>query len=322
MQRSITLCTVVAFWTLSALVTACSSTSSQAPLVPSAATQSSFQVPPGVSGDLIYITDGTGAVDIYSVKTWNKVGTLPHGVRTMCTDSAQDVILPGGEFQKILIYPRDGTIPLRKLKDSAGVPFACASDPLTGDLAVVNIAKPGNVMIYTGGVGTGKQYNIENAASIQFATYDNKGNLFVDAETTTTVSTTPLFAELPKGGSSFEPFYVHFKVKGKTFRSPMSLQWDGKYLAITDNGIVPNAVYQFSVSGSNGTEEGSTVLRDDEGTYQVWIAKVGTFQRLFATDYFSDDIRMYAYPGGGTSKRKIEGGFKGVSGVTVSLPTK
>lgn len=146
---------------------------------------------------LLYISNqGSGSVTAYTYLNGGGlvlVGTLtgfskPTG---MCTDSAGDVWIPDYGTGALYEYAHGGTTPIDVLKqrgNGGGLPFDCAVDPTTGNLAVANqhpgakYGAKGNVAVYPKGAKTGRVYTFASGfRNVYFVAYDNKSNLYLDA---------------------------------------------------------------------------------------------------------------------------------------------
>jgi hypothetical protein len=271
--------------------------------------------------NLLYIADTfAGEINVYSWRLLKQVGTLtgfsePY---TFCVDKAQNVYIADFGLQEVFEYAHGGTSSINSLSTN-GDAISCSVDPTTGNLAVVNFVSnsgDGNVLVYTNASGSPKEYSVPNLDEIWFAAYDSKGNLFVNGEGGSGVG----LAELPAGGSSFEVITANV-----SFGFPGGVFWDGKYLDVGDQSS--NIVYQFTVSGTNATEQGSLDLGDSSDVFQFTIPKFGSGKvnpqgnRLVAADFSAGDAYKYLYPAGGTPTKTLTG-FDGPEGAIVSKGKK
>jgi hypothetical protein len=97
---------------------------------------------------------------------------------------------------------------------------------------------------------------------------DDRGNRFLDG-----FNGSGAFGlvELPKGSSRFEPIAT-----SNTVEFPGAMQWDGKYLTVGDQEV--GVIYQYAVSGTTATLEGSVSLSGSADCVQIWIATLtGSF---------------------------------------------
>ena len=281
---------------------------------------------------LLYVSSnalGDKSVYVFSYGKGSLVGTLtafadPQG---MCADKAGDVFITDTSAMKIYEYAHGGTNPIATLSDPNGSPQGCSVDRATGNLAVADIegypSSQGNIAIYAGASGTPTYYTDSGTLYRPFScSYDNSGNLFI-------VGAQPSgqfqLGELLKGSSNIADIALNQHIN-----SPGGVQWDGKYVAVSDdgNGYLGTAVYEFTVSGSSGTLEGTTSFPNLYGINQFWLGPRTTPKypatRIVAADYRgnSNDIGIYNYPAGGTPRKTIMVGAGGLFGATVSKPKK
>jgi hypothetical protein len=259
------------------------------------------------SDNLLYVsTRGTEDVYVYSYPKGKLVGTLtgfetPQGE---CVDSAGDVFITNTEAAQILEYAHGGTSPIATISDPDGVPQGCAIDPTTGDLAVADIggnpsSTQGNIGIYPHASGTPKYYTDTDLYRPYFCGYDDKGNLFVDG--TARPSGGFQLAELGAKSRSFTNIAVNHSIHW-----PGGVLWDGAYVAVGDEGDgYPNstAVYEFSVSGSAATLEGTTPFTDADDIFQFWLDG----KSIIGPDYDGQYVGFWKYPKGGYPTKMLLG---------------
>jgi hypothetical protein len=212
------------------------------------------------------------------------------------------------------------------------VPLGCSVDPTTGNVAVSNFSSPsgsgaGGVDIFTGGLsGSQTYYTNPYLYHLYPPGYDLNGNLFVQA---TDYSGAVYFAEVPAGQSTFT------LLTGLKIDFPGSVQWDGYYLAVTDQDYQYSSttgIYRVTVSGSAVTVVRTTHLTDDCYPHYNWMSEVepfvsGTNRRLNAV--VSGNLNcptrygFWNYTDGGDPKRVIPAGIAPgvVYGQAVSPPS-
>ncbi len=263
---------------------------------------------------LLYVSDlNTGDVEVFSYPGGTLKGTLtgfsaPHG---LCVDKAGDVFVASTGSSQIFEYAHGGSSPIATLDDAGYMPNGCSADPTTGNLAVANIfpahSGGGSVSIFRHAKGKPKIYTESSLFYYYFCGYDAKGNLFVDG---TSYHAAFAFAELPAGSKSMIPIVLDQQI-----RYPGGVQWDGKYLAVGDQYYLsgPSVIYEFSISGSQGTKVGTTSLSDSCDVLQFWIDG----RRVIAPDDCSPYVKYFKYPAGGTSTKSISDPNQPV-GATVS----
>jgi hypothetical protein len=232
---------------------------------------------------LIYASDNSnGTIDIYNyrVKAGKLYGQItglatPYG---QCVDGAGDVYVADSTTAKIYEYAHGGIAPIATASDEYGTPLGCSVDPTTGNVAVSNFSGPGSsggiggVDIFAGGLsGSQTNYTNTNLYHVYPPAYDPNGNLFVQA---TEYSGPADFAELPAGSKDFT------MLTGLTITFPGSVQWDGSYIAVTDqdyNNSYTTMIYRVTISGSNVTVVRQTLLTDDCYPGRNWMVEVQPF---------------------------------------------
>ena len=227
----------------------------------------SWMLPNTSKQDLLYASGGTRSgpgVEVLSYPEGTVVGQLTFGGNAygLCSDRSGDVFIPVWSSQTndnyIYEYAHGGTAPIATLTDS-GVPFGCAVDPTTGNLAVANALSlgtgfpPGNVAIYTGAKGSPTYYSDPHVTLYGFCAYDDAGDLFVTSQR----PGDPI-GELPNGSGSFEDISTNLGT------NPGSVQWnDGNLVVGAYDGYEGTQnVYRVKISGTSGTVVGTTALRD------------------------------------------------------------
>ncbi|HEV3195549.1 MAG TPA: hypothetical protein VGZ06_05380 [Candidatus Cybelea sp.] len=274
-----------------------------APVAQNSSLARSWMLPEAKSKDLLYVAN-VYTITVYSYPQGKLVGTLkdfykPYGE---CVDKSGDVYVTDSSFGKIYEYAHGSTKPIHTLNDPSYVPYGCAVDPTTGDLAVANYsddsAREGNVMIYHKAKGFPKSYIGYGFYYYYYLGYDPKGNLYVDG-LFGSYGDGFEFGELRKGGSQINPILLP-----QTIRAPGGIQWDGQYLALGDNAGA--AIYQFSFSASKATLEGTTPLTGAGNVGQFGIAgsSVVTPNQFFS----SSGVLVFPYPGGGAATKTITHG--------------
>jgi hypothetical protein len=128
-----------------------------------------------------------------------------------------------------------------------------------------------------------------------FDGYDPNGNLFADGLTGDYGFE---LIELPKGSSKFETITT-----SNTVKFPGSVQWDGKYLDVTDQEAA--SMYQYTVSGTKATLKGTVSLTGSSDCAQTWIA-TGVVYCADAGDYGAE---VFKYPAGGSPIAIFSGNF-------------
>jgi hypothetical protein len=253
---------------------------------------------------LLYVTDASDG-DAYAVSlpSGKLVGKLTGFDQPLgdCVDGKGDVFITSSQSAQVREYKHGAKQAFNVLNDSGYYPLGCSIDPTSGNLAVTNIigngngSDPGNVAIYKNARGTPKYYADPSIYQYGYCSYDGLGNLYIDG--TNPPNDNPQVAELPKGSKKFTNITLNQSLGGN---NGPALLWDGTDLAIASQ--VSGVIYQFQISGSNGTEVGSTQLPGSSGVNSFWIES-GT---LYAPVYVDSvgSVNVYPYPGGGKPSKK------------------
>lgn len=256
-------------------------------------------------GDLLYVSDlGRNAVLYYTYPQGKLVGTLTGfaAASTLCADRAGDVFIVD-LTGPVYVYAHGGAAPIRKLTGS-GEPDGCAIDPTTGNLAVTNESSYlyGTITIYPKAKGGPKTYFNSQVDATFFCGYDDRGNLFIDGWNRSGVV---ILLELPRGSSQFKIMTL-----GHTIKTPGGVLWDGKYIAISDEGAgqIVRVTPIGKVVATVRLHEGTTVN-------QFWLDH-GTLIGPNAQN--NGTVPFWHYPDGGTPYHTI-GGLTYPIGAAVSL---
>jgi len=195
---------------------------------------------------------------------------------------------------------------IKTLSVSEGAPSSCAMDR-GGALAVGILygSGGGDVVIFKHESGPGTVYSTPLAEEF-FDGYDNHGNLFADGFINTNRSGFELI-ELAKGSSKFVPITT-----SNTVQFPGSVQWDGTYLTVFDQ--LANATYQYTISGTTATLEGTVRLSGSSDCAQTWIVK----GLLYCADAGNEGAEVFNYPAGGSPIAVFTGNFDLPLGVTAA----
>jgi hypothetical protein len=195
--------------------------------------------------------------------------------------------------------------PIKTLSDSIGAPSSCAMDS-SGDLAVgiLDGSGEGDVVIYKNASGSGTAMSTPLAEEF-FDGYDNQGNLFADGFTKASDSFG--LVELPKGSSKFVTIAT-----SNTVQFPGSVQWDGKYVTVFDQ--LENSVYQYTISGTKATLQGTVKFQGSSDCAQTW--NVGSL--IYCGDAGNNNGEVFKYPAGGSPIATFTGNFDEPLGVVAS----
>jgi hypothetical protein len=267
--------------------------------------------------DLLYVSDyETNDVYAYSYPEGKLRGVLagildnfvlPTG---LCSDDAGNVFVPDSANSTVLEYAHGSTKLAKTLIDANELPYSCAVDGTSGDLVVVNLESAsgaGGVSIYSRARGLPQIYRYGFLYKWDFAAYDDKGDLFVDASYDLPSEALALI-EMRKGKNLFETITLD-----QTFGAAGGVAWDGTHLAVGD--AKSSTIYRFVVAGNHGTEVGATQLRRARGVVQFAIHE----KSIIAADLDDRSVAFWKYPAGGLPVKSVAG-FGEPFGVTLSKP--
>jgi|HubBroStandDraft_4_1064222.scaffolds.fasta_scaffold00010_84 hypothetical protein len=266
-------------------------------------------------GNLIYV-GGAGVTYILNYDTGAVINSFNEtaGYGGLCSDKKGNVFMPN--VTKILEFAHGDTSPSAELGDGNFRPLGCSVDPVTGNLAVANIdsgsgSKLGSIAVFKKSSGSPTFYNDPNITSYFSCGYDNSGNLFLDGSN---ASTPFIFAELPVGSSTFQEYALSEPVK-----SPGSVQWDGRYVAVGAYGA--RHIYRVKVAGSSATIVSAVTLETlKTPNFTFWLQGSSV---LTAANPHRGSVGIWKYPRGGKPYVKYAVLSKGeLGGITVSVSPK
>lgn len=288
------------------------------PTAPLGAT--AWMAPEAKRTDLLYASSIGGRVMVFDYPNGGLLGTFTVatgiGVWGICSDRNGDVFITSQQSATssfVYEYAHGGTAPIAALHDDGYAANDCASDPVTGNLAVTNYdfgsSGGANVAIYTGARGK-PHYFSDSKLSVGFCGYDENGNLFVDGRGAYQL------AELPKGGSKLENIGLkqHLVVPG-------GVEWDGTHLAVEDGGFMRRfaAIDRVELTKSKAHIAGVTHLRGQANRGATfWLEGRNVVSVAGQQD---TRVGLWLYPKGGFYRRLFHGrGVRGdgLYGVTVS----
>jgi hypothetical protein len=290
-------------YTLSILVSAgmlagCSG--SQSPLTPSGGMSPSalLRVTPdaGRHERLAYIVnfDSDGIQEYHFPKGELLNHPISGGGLAMCSRTDRgDFWVVNSNSETLDEYKAGGTKVLKTLSlASYGDPAACAVSQ-TDDLAV-SLITGDEVVVFSHAMGSGTEYH-DALEETFFATYDSSGDLFVDGFNSEFI---PAVSEMPAGSSTF-----HIVSLPNSIEFPGNIQWDGTYVTVNDQEAYK--IYQYTVSGSSTTLEGTVSYSGASDCDDTWIFK-GYF---LCPDAGDGNAKVYAYPAGGAPLYTWSGNF-------------
>jgi DNA-binding beta-propeller fold protein YncE len=288
---------------------------SVAPITPLSDAAASGMGPQTASEDLLYVAN-RGSITIYSYPQGNLVATLalsyePNG---LCSDSSGNVFITSADMQEIFEYAHGGKHAIRTLKDPGYMPRGCASDPVTGNLAVANYetssAKhPGNIEVYPKATGNPNSFVGANLHYYLYCSYDTDGNLYVDGESS---STRVVVAELPKDGNTLSRVDL-----SQSIGRSDGIQWDGTYVAVGDEST--HAIYEFAIKRSSGMLKRATFLGGTQRVGQFDIDGLTVIVPNSNSTSDASDVLFFPYPRGGEPIQTITNGVLLPSAAVISV---
>jgi hypothetical protein len=227
----------------------------------------------GTKGPLLFVSDSTTAmVYVYQLSTLKVVNTVtgltdPQGE---CSDTKGDVWVTDAGVNSIYELSREGR--LENTLTATAYPVGCASDPTTGNLAVMNLFGSGSgsgshgaVTIYPKRAGrSSHQYQNPRQYYYNFGGYDTGGDLFFDGRSE---SGAFMLSELPKGAKRA----LTIAISGGTIYYPGMVQWDPtkKELIVGDqscgNAYTASCLYAIQIANKTGTIESTINLLNSSG---------------------------------------------------------
>jgi hypothetical protein len=225
-----------------------------------------------------------------------------------CSDKKGDVFVAGyGESIEgvIVEYTYGALSPSATVEfNSGGRGFACSVDSATGNVATI-LGDEGSfsvAVVPNFPSGSPETYTYAGMGELLSVGYDDSGNLFLLGVPAN--GGTYALAELPSGGTSFEPISVNL---GATIDQVDTVQWDGKYLTVeaTVNPghgkpkDFPHAIYRLSISGSSAKVVGKVNLDGLRGdlTTSLGGSWIQTDRNIVIFTFKT--IRVWKYPAGG-----------------------
>ena len=259
-------------------------------------------------GDLLYVGITHGVL-ILTYPEYKHVANLPTEEEwpTVCSDAKSGKVFVPDTYQ-IPEYAHGGTAPIGMLKAPAGYAslLGCSINPKNGDLAVVSYQYPRNggvLLVYAQGRAFPAIYRDSAMLEPYYSAYDPNGNLFVMGYGLKGQrSVVPIFDELPAGSASL----MHVRLDAYV-SYPKKVQWDGKYVTLTNGKIVS----RVRISGSHGYIVNTTILNgDNEFAAGITWIEGATILAPHGGD-FTRHIGAWSYPAGGNANKVFPNIIKG-----------
>ena len=243
------------------------------------------------SQDLLYLV-GLRGIFFYSydpdLKRVGEINIAHAG--GLCVDMQNNVWVADTTRSRMVEYAHGGTTPIATLTDSNAVPYACAVDPATGDLAVVRaVGQVADVAVYTNGQGTPKIYRDPNIPVIYSLTYAGGSNLLIDG--IQDLRAPPYFLDLlPSGGSEFQQVGTYKRLIDQ-------IQSDGKDVLASTNSNLIYRLYDYKMEPPAISISAGYCFK-----YFVFRTSVFVNHRKRA---ICDEVQIYKYPNGGSPQRTL-----------------
>jgi hypothetical protein len=256
----------------------------------------SWMLPEARANNLLYVSTNYDGVYVFSYPSGNLQGILSPGEELsagMCVDRNGDVFMTDTRESIVLEYAHGGAAPKATLygPPSDFSPLGCSVDPMTGNLAVTN-ADSVEVMIFKRARGKPRIYS-DPQAIMEFCTYDNKGNLYVDQIKHGRAS---YIGELARGSATFKNLKLDANIGAAG-----GVQWDGKYVVVDSFGT--NVISRVRISNSHGAIVGTTPLTGSSFIRQFWIQG----RDVIGADENLNQVGFWKYPAGGSPTKSILG---------------
>lgn len=261
--------------------------------------------------DLLYVSSFGGAVYAFTYPQGKLAGqlTMNYGAAGMCSDKRGNVYIVAPNVYSVYEFPHGGIFPIDILneEDEGVLPYSCATDPKSGDLAVVNYE--GGVEVYKGGSGKPAGYSLANLEEAFFCTYDDKDDLFVSGEGR---EGNFVLAELPEGSGSSKDISISASIA-----VGYGIAWNGKDLVLQSADTSGNAtLLTVSVSGSSGTVLKTTTLTAPANASPTEFVLDG--HTIVEPDSDNADVGFWTYPAGGAPTKTLQNVGSELIGVAIS----
>jgi len=264
--------------------------------VPPVFSQASPGASAATSGDLLYVASTGGNVFLFAYPSGGFAGefTIASGVTAWgaCADRAGNVFITvdvGSTSSEIYEYAHDGTTPTAILSNDGYVALDCASDPTTGNLAVVSADASGksDIAIYADARGTPNRYYHSNM-NFESCSYDGHGNLFADG------SGMDQLTELAAGAKTFKVVPLN-----EDLIRPGGIVWDGQDLAIKYGGFYPknSGIARVEIADGKAKVASNIGLKGLANTGATFAIEDGAL--LDTGGQAIDQVGVWNYPAGG-----------------------
>lgn len=261
--------------------------------------------------DLLYVSAFNGPLYMFTYPQGKLIGqvTTNFGGAGICSDKQGNVYVDTPTAYTVYVFAHAGLFPIYELDESSegALPYGCAVNRRTGDLAVTNLN--GFVSVYNGARGTPRPYSLPGFYEAFFCAYDDKGDLFATGDDNTGRFT---LAELPAGSGSAKAITVDASIA-----IGYAIAWNGKDLVLQSAAVSGSAtLLRIKVKGSSGTVVGTTTLAAPVNSYPAQFVIDG--HALVEPDSGNADVGFWAYPAGGSPTKTLQSVGSELIGVTIS----
>lgn len=251
-------------------------------------------------GDLLYVSnlDLPGVV-VYQYPSAKLAGEIfgRGEVQGLCTDAAGNVFMASDSLGEVFEYAHGGSHPIATLKDPGEVPWGCAFDPKTGDLALANFesssAGPGSISIYKNAKGKPAIYSDSSQfLYIYYVAYGSDGTIYLDG-----LTNADGFGFAKFSGGKFTPVTLDVSI---AYARALSVV--GSNVDLVDDDSPGNPViYRFAMTGSTGKKVGETQLQSAHviAGFDVF-GKTLVVANSNGYSGANGDVEYFKYPQGGS----------------------
>jgi hypothetical protein len=260
---------------------------------------------------LLYVSAFNGPLYAFTYPQGKLVGqvTTYFGGAGICSDKQGNVYVDAPTAYTVYVFLHGGLFPIYELSEASeeALPYGCAVNPRSGDLAVTNLE--GFVSVYKGARGTPQAYSLPGLYEAFFCAYDDKGNLFATGDDN---SGRFALAELPAGSGSAKAIAVNASIAVGN-----GIAWNGKDLVLQSAASSGSAtLLRVRVKGSSGTVVGTTTLAAPVNSSPPQFVLDG--HRIVEPDSGNADVGFWAYPAGGPPTKTLQSVGSELIGVTIS----
>lgn len=306
---------------------ACNAQTSLQPATPGAS--DALRTAAANTGRLFVSQPNNGEVYLYDLPSLRLVTILQtfHRPQGECADDVGNVWVVDAGDNKIVKLDYAGKT-IGQLHDTDGMPYSCAWDASSGDLAVTNNAgngSTGNVLVYRRAMGSPIKIRNLDVNSYDFLGYDRSGDLYFDG-----AGSRHGFVLSEVAAS--ERFARTIAVHGARIGAAGFVQWDpqARALDVGDQkcgNARTTCIYQLQLSGKGAQVVRETDLATYTGSKVCDVIQAVLFSgEIYGSDdehcgYADNATYDWRYPGGGNPKKYTGKASSSRFGATVATET-